>query len=77
MVGLRLRPPAGGLRSGNSVLILIFLKGGVPMGKVCMACGAVPENPDPEMEKEDCPGCGGEGTVQEEAEEKSGMAEEE
>jgi rRNA maturation endonuclease Nob1 len=43
------------------------------MGKVCIACGAVPENPDPEMEKENCPGCGGEGTVQEEGEEKGGM----
>jgi len=46
------------------------------MGKACMSCGAVPESPDPEMEKEDCPACGGEGTVQEE-EEKDGMVEEE
>ena len=46
------------------------------MGKACIACGAVPESPDPEMEKEDCMDCGGEGTVQEE-EEKDSMSDEE
>lgn len=46
------------------------------MGKVCIACGAVPENPDPEMEKENCPDCGGEGTVQEEEKEEGEIAEE-
>lgn len=34
------------------------------MGKVCVACGAgIAEPKKPMNEAEDCPGCGGEGTV--------------
>lgn len=47
------------------------------MGKVCVACGAGVDEPmSPAGESENCPECGGEGTVREEGEEMGGDMEE-
>lgn len=46
------------------------------MGKSCVACGFAMEDPQkPTAETEDCPNCGGEGTVQEDASDDAGKEE--